>query len=234
MAIELGDVMRRIDAEEARVEAAHRAEQLRIFRMRLQLHVTWMSPFVRDLADASQIGLEGLADMLRPHPLLGKCSALLPPRRQSLRPAKGVAGRKSPNSPWSRESDRLVAYSMSRKGVILRTRPNSGQLGFMVSGAHLLAAGWLGECWFHTDSDVSHIVMRGEVPETLIAASVGRKIGQIISHPTLDGRDYPVTRAVRIYEEPAVAFTFWTGIVPFEMPWADLLDGMVDEPSSEV
>lgn len=150
MAIELGDVMRRIDAEEARVEAAHRVEQLRIFRMRLQLNVTWISPFVRDLADASQIGLEGLADMLRPHPLLGKRSALLPPRRQSLRPAKGVAGRKSPNSPWSRESDRLMAYSMSRKGVILRTRPNSGQLGFMVSGAHLLAAGWLGECWFHT------------------------------------------------------------------------------------
>lgn len=213
----------RIAAEASSVDEAYRTECLRIHRMRLQAGIQSISPLVRDLADAHGIGLHGVAAMLRPQSELQRCESLLQGRRARLMPAPQHTDRRDYRNPWMRASDTRVSYAVSRKGVVMDAVSGSGHLGFMVSAGHLIAAGWLGACWFHTDGDRAHIVVRAELPATLTSAAIGRDMGRIVSHPALDGRDYPIIRAVGIEEGPAVAFTFKTGLVPFEMPWPDLL-----------
>lgn len=213
----------RIDEEEMIVESAYRLERLRIFRMRLQANVLSVSPLVRDLADAHGIGLDALAELFRPYPELQRCATLTPTAVPRLYPCTSRREERSRGHPWMRASDQRVSYAVSRKGVVIDAQSGRGQLGFMVNRGDLVAAGWLGECWFHTEGDRAHLVARVEVPETLISAAVGRSIGQIVSHSILADRSYRVTRAVRIEDGPAVAFTFHTGKVPHELPWPELL-----------
>lgn len=117
-----------------------------------------------------------------------------------------------------RPSDLHVSRAVSRTGIVLDGQTGRGQLGFMVAREDLVAAGWLGEYWFHTERDRAHIVLRADMPKTLIAAAVGRSIGEIVAHPIFEGRDYLIVRTVRVEDGPAVAFTFHTGKVVFELP----------------
>lgn len=222
------DVAARIEEEELLVEVAYRKERLRIFRMRLQAHIRSVSPLVRDLADARGIGLPGVVDLLRPYPELLRSASLLPTGAPRLRPAAVHSVKRPKLHPWMRTSDMRVSYAVSRKGIVLDAKSGSGDLGFMVHRGSLIAAGWLGGSWFHTEGDRAHVVLQVDVPETLVAAAVGRSIGQIVSHAVFDGREYPITRAVCVEEAQAVAFTFHTGEIAYELPWPELLrfDGL--------
>lgn len=213
-----------IDDEEALVEMVYRQERLRIYRMRLQSQIRSVSSLALDLADMHGAGIHGVAELLRPQFDLQRCAALMPSGRPGLHPRKGRSGRLAGGSPWMRASDQRVSYAVSRRGIVLDAEAGYGHLGFMIAKGELVAAGWLGECWFHTEGARAHIVLRAEVPETLIAAAVGRSIGQIISHELFAGREYPISRAVRIDDGPAVAFTFETGRKAVEMPWPELLE----------
>lgn len=218
----------RIKAEALLVEANYLSERLRIYRMRLQAEIRSVSPLARDLADAHGVGLGGVVDLLRSYPELQRCAELQPAGRPKLHPGGTHPSSRSRLKPFMRPSDLHVSRAVSSKGIVLDGYSGRGQLGFMVARGDLIAAGWLGECWFRTERERAHIVLRADVPDTLIAAAVGRSIGEIVAHPIFEGRDYPIVRAVRVEEGPAVAFTFHTGKVVFELPWPELLrfDGL--------
>lgn len=213
----------RINAEALLVEAAYRGERLRIYRMRLQAAIRSVSPLARDLADAHGVGLRGVVEQLRSYADQQQCAELQPagPPKQHSR-GTHRSGRLSLR-PYLRPSDQRVSRAVSRTGIVLDGQFGRGQLGFMVARGDLVAAGWLGDCWFNTERDQAHIVLGSDVPETLISAAVGRSIGDIVAHPIFKGRDYPIVRAVRVDDGPAVAFTFHTGKVVFELPWPELL-----------
>lgn len=80
-----------------------------------------------------------------------------------------------------------------------------------VGDAELLTHGGTLRIWFHAT-----------LPATVLTAAVGMRVDRLLDHPVLTGRPYPIVRASE--EEFATMFEVETGLVPFAMPWPDLVE----------
>ena len=62
----------------------------------------------------------------------------------------------------------------------------------------------------------------GPLPETVCAGSLQRRVGDVLGHDLLDGRDYPISRVTQHPDRTVIHAR--TGDALYDMPWPDLVD----------
>jgi len=206
LAADLRDFMTNVDAE-----------CRRLYRDHLQTTVRRVSPLVIDLAVFGGSRLVDLAwefepplgwpweasdtGMLGSAPSIVQCSIARPHRRT-----------RAPGRPGT---DRR------RGGMVVCTAPGClGEIGFMVTGSHVEVVAALGGVILHTNAGRASLLIPEGLPQSIAASLPGRRLEFLLRHEVLDGRGYVIESVNDARQGGGSAIGFNTGLLPFEMPWA--------------
>jgi len=195
---------------------ARDAQRLTLFRRMLQLTVRHVSPLVRDLMNRP--ALERALHQLRPQPEWPDRFSELDCMTIPL----GLHRRLySSASASDRSRDRRFQAQLARMGAVVRLPSHpAGGLGIVVRGSHLGVCLAAGGATFWSCGGRLWLTVPAEIPETVRCGAVGRPIGDLVGHPALTGRHYPLSR-LRTASGMLTAEAH-TGYRPFAMPWPHL------------
>lgn len=191
-------------------------ERLRLFSEHLRSTVLQVSPLLLDFAAMEQVDLAAATALMQPprdwpwrrlydppNPVMRQWRA-----RQLLlgQDAERGAGRFRRAFADPGVVIRSVDHPRGRFGI----RPRGGVLGFAAS---------LGPCRLSVFGDVAMIRLPEPLPETLVMAMPGRRLGDLIDHPLFRGREYKVRSVVTDPTDDLPVLTFRAGLVPVPMSW---------------
>jgi hypothetical protein len=75
-----------------------------------------------------------------------------------------------------------------------------------------------GDCFeLSTQDGTGYVRYAGKLPDTVVAAAVGRPLLDVVDHPVLRSRGFVIEHAAQV--GGASAFTFQVGRLDLEMPW---------------
>jgi hypothetical protein len=193
-------------------------ERLALFRLHLRTSVNRISPLLLELAL-----MEGIA--------LGDAVALMyPPQDWPWRPLYD-----DPPAPLRRSQQRRMFLgskglgetqrfrrTFAKPGVVIRdidhprgrfaVRPCNGVLGFTAA---------IGPCLLSGFGAAAMLKLPEPLPETLMMAMPGRRLGGIIDHPVFRDRAYRIVRVLPDLADGSPVLTFRVPLVPFELSWPE-------------
>lgn len=187
------------------------------FRREVGTNVRSASPFLLSLAASVGEQVDRLLDRLDPgthwprYPTLSSNPASRfqrlrePPRRFVIATPNGDR-----EAVWRRGFGHTVPFICSgRDWACLEVVEHSPEVEARIGSARL-----------ETLFGVMRIELDAALPDTIALAIVGRRIGEVIDHPSLRGRPWPI---VAVEEPPSASsgqtLVVETGSVAFRMPW---------------
>ena len=193
-------------------------ERLRLFRAHIQLTVVRTSLLLLELAAMEQIDLEGATALMQP------------PRNWPWRPMNDA-----PSSAWKRHQAHrlLVGLDLRRAamrferlfvdpGVVIRGFDHLlGRFAICPCGDTLAFASTLGPCRLSVFGSTAMMRLPEPLPDSLVTAMPGRRIGGIIDHPLLRDRDYLIREVVITPSNRLPILTFNVPLVPYAMVWPE-------------
>lgn len=191
-------------------------ERLRLLRLHLTATVLQVSPLLPELASMEGIGIHDAAALMHPpqdwpwRPIYDPPSPMMrrwQHRRFLLgRDAEKGAGR--------------FRRAFASPGVVIRDvdhprgrfaiRPSGGVLGFTAA---------IGPCLLSSFGATAVLRLPEPLPETLVMAMPGRKLGHLVDHPLFRDRDYMVRRVITDPTDDLPVLEFKVPLMPFEMRW---------------
>lgn len=197
-------------------------ERLRLFRRHLHATVRRVSPLLIELALMEGVSLSDAVDLIHPpqdwpwRPLSDFSPSLV--RRSQQRKAwLGSAG--------PRDVARF-RRAFANPGVVVReadhprgrfgVHPCEGVLGFTAA---------IGPCLLSAFGATAMLKLHQPLPETLMAAMPGRRLGQLIDHPLIAAGDHTVLRVQPDLGDGLPVISFRAPLVRFEMPFGGV-DGV--------
>lgn len=91
-----------------------------------------------------------------------------------------------------------------------------GGLGIRLSGDGIEVAILSPDYLLTTSAGKGRLQVRRKIPMTIGGAVLGRPVGDLASHPLLDGRGYPVRRVTQSFGANSSLIVFDTGRIPFD------------------
>lgn len=193
------------------------AARLEIFRQEIGTNVRSASPFLLSFAACGGISIDQLVDRIVPAPRWPRAPAL------GSRPATEFRRAREPYQDFlvGTASGNVKAFRMRGYGhgsIFMRSRDDWACLDVVDHSLELEAR--IGPVKFETLFGVLRVELDRPVPATVATACVGRSISEIVDHPALRGRPWPI---VSVEEPPLLGLgqtlVVETGSVAFRMPW---------------
>lgn len=179
----------------------HYAARFKFMREHLARTVDRASPLLLDLIPSAR--LDGLARRLAPGPALPWASD------DATRPRR--SGIKNPSSHLT-----LEAVATLR----LDPQDASGVLQLNVVGGELHAELQIGVARISTWRSPARLVLPDRLSDTLAVAMAGRRLGDLLDHPLLSGREYRVVDAAPFSSGFGTVIRFTAELRPWSPPWA--------------
>lgn len=186
-----------------------REAELLLFRERLLAAVRSISPLLIDVAAREGLSPDGLARGIR----LGA----LPSRR--------VPWVRAPRLPWSgfsvwnARSRLLRSYGFDGRVVRYADDP-AGGLAVRVRSGCLDVCASVGPALLATEGSVVDLWLPPELPATLLMATIGRPLDDVVGPSLLSGRGSVVRAATE--ERGLHRVTFEVPVLPYRLPWRSI------------
>jgi hypothetical protein len=193
------------------------SERLLLFRLHLQATIRRTSPLLLDLAE-----FEGIS-------LIEASSIIYPPQDWPRQPFfdswrlpiwKTLHRRNSRPACARREAMRFERM-FANPGAIIRPyddprgrfaiRPWRSVLGFTAA---------LGPCVLTAFGSTAVLKLADQLPETVLASLIGRKLGLIVDHPIFAGREYSIRRVLLDPIDGMPVIAFHAKMVAYRGYWA--------------
>ena len=194
------------------------AERMRLFRLHLDSTVLQVSPLLPELASMEGIGIHDAAALISPpqdwpwRPIYDPPS----PTMRQWQHRRFLLGRDA-----ERGAGRF-RRAFASPGLIIRDvdhprgrfaiRPSGGVLGFTAA---------IGPALLSSFGVMAVLRLPEPLPETLVLAMPGRKLGQLVDHPLFRDRDYMVRRVVTDPSDDLPVLEFKVPLVPFAIRWPE-------------
>lgn len=190
-------------------ERLRRLQELEAFRQYLRDGVRSASPLLTDAVAAGMLDLQDVLRRMRPAPS-GQAGGSVGWNlsRWQFR----LAGR-PPGEISSRGFEGRHRWMAAR---LRGEHDPRGRLGVRLDAGTLAIELGVGRDVITTHGGEMRLHLRHAIPEVLVNAIVGRPIDDLISHPLLDGRDYPVTDVYVDGDDTLIAAT--TGMSRIQLP----------------
>lgn len=202
-------------------------ERMRLFRDYLRSTVVQVSPLLLEFAAMEQVDLAAAIAPMRP-PQDWPWRALYDPSAPVTR--QWQARRFLLGHDARRRSSRF-RRTFANPGVVIRSVDHPrGWLGVRPVGGVLGFAASLGPCLLCVFDTVAMIRLPEPLPESLVIAMPGRRLGELVEHPLFRGRDYIVNRVLVDPADDLPVLAFKVSLVPFVLPLADDVGGVVGRP----
>ena len=211
-----------VDAAVASFLENEERERIRLYRLCLQATIKAVSPVAQDLAAHGGMAIGGIVREL-PVPATWPWTPI-----RERRPSEAWDWSAGPAKNGIGSTSFRIARRLARRGILVRDAQHPlGELGFSPEGSVLEAVARLGPCFMDTLGPRARLHLPHRMPETLLTAMVDRQVDAIVDHPVLNGRGYVVGSAEHDEYRDGTVLEFGTGLLPLQLPWADLLDAEV-------
>ena len=192
-------------------------ERLRLFRQHLQASVVQVSPLLLDLAAMEQVDLAEATSLMHP-PQDWPWRPLAEPANPAMR--QWQARRWMFGQDAERGAGRF-RRAFASPGVVIRDADHPrGRLAIRPSGGVLAFTADIGACRLTACGPIAMFRIPEHLPETLVMAMPGRRLGQLVEHPLFRDRDCKVRSVMTDPTDDLPVLTFRVPLVPFAMPWA--------------
>ncbi len=194
-------------------KAVFDAAMLATFRAELGAVVRSASPVLIGLLELDGLPLDHAVALIMPQDDW--------PRKPRLAPSPFNLSRRPLTLPAKYTSARLPqALSYPANGYRY-DRPDGGHLHLQVMDHSLELVARIGRALFVTRFGELRIELADELPEAIVTACLGRMIDEVVDHPALRGRGWPIVD----FEDSGMPLAgheliVRTGSVPYRMPWS--------------
>lgn len=214
-----------VHRERLRIDARHEDDERRLCRLWLQANIVSVSPLALDIAAEAGIVLDEACDAIVPE--MARRWRSVRSGRMFHHRIRYVARPKGLKRYLASPLDHVLARRVRRQGALFGDIfSEEGWTGFAVGASVLEVTGRLGPCWFGSCLGKAWLTLPAGVPDTLAAALPGRQLDAAVSHPAFSGKGYRIM-SVDDLGDGCRAMVFRTGVAPFEMPWGELLQGVL-------
>lgn len=196
-------------------ERRYQRARLALFREHLRATVEFVSPLAVDALAAEGLSVDEVVE------------GFIPPRdwpevplrlHDTFRPAGFDFFGASSSRPKA-VGRRFEMRHRSGAGIVVRgASDDDGGLGIRVSGDGIEVAILTSEYLLTTSAGKGRLQIAGGLPMTIGGAMTGRSVGEVVSHPLLDGRSYPVRRVTQSFGAGSALIVFDTGRQEFQLP----------------